>query len=42
MPSLTAFALILLLASAQASLAAPIDAVKPEWRSPYDLYLTPL
>jgi len=42
MPALSAFALLLLLASAQVSLAAPVDAVESKWRTPFDLYLTPL
>ncbi|MCP4387180.1 MAG: sulfurtransferase [Gammaproteobacteria bacterium] len=41
MPALKALALFALLASAQSLQAAPIDAVKPKWRTPYDLYLTP-
>jgi rhodanese-related sulfurtransferase len=35
------FLLLALLISTQVSQAAPIDAVKPKWRTPYDLYLTP-
>jgi len=42
MPALTAFALLILLASVQILHAAPIEAVKQKWRTPYDLYLTPL
>lgn len=41
MPVLHAFALLLLLATAPILNAAPRDAVKPKWRTPYDLYLTP-
>jgi len=41
MPALTAFALLILLATVQILHAAPIEAVKQKWRTPYDLYLTP-
>lgn len=41
MLALNAFALLMLLATVQILHAAPTDAVKPEWRTPYDLYLTP-
>lgn len=41
MPALTAFALLILLASVQILHAAPIEAVKQKWRTPYDLYLNP-
>lgn len=41
MPRLKASALLALLLSLQTLQAAPIDAVKPKWRTPYDLYLTP-
>lgn len=43
MPRLKASALLALLISVQTlqAAAAPIDAVKPKWRTPYDLYLTP-
>jgi rhodanese-related sulfurtransferase len=37
----TVFALLILLASVQILHAAPIEAVKQKWRTPYDLYLTP-
>ncbi len=37
----TSVALLALLTWSQALLAAPVDAVKPKWRTPYDLYLTP-
>ena len=32
---------LLLAAALSAPKAAPVEAVKPEWRTPYDLYLTP-
>jgi len=36
------FLSVIFLASVAATVgAAPIDAVKPKWRTPYDLYLTP-
>ena len=38
MPLALLAALLLALTTA---LAAPVDAVKPKWRTPYDLYLTP-
>lgn len=41
MPDLKAITLLLLLASIQVLQAAPIEAIKPKWRTPYDLYLTP-
>ena len=41
MPSLTTFASLALLVSFQILHAAPIEAVKPKWRTSYDLYLTP-
>jgi len=41
MSAVTASVLFALLASVQILQAAPIDAVKPKWRTPYDLYLTP-
>lgn len=40
MPAFVALAL-LLAQFIQISQAAPAEAVKPEWRTPYDLYLTP-
>ena len=41
MPTLKTFALLALLVSVQILHAAPIEAVKPKWRTPYNLYLTP-
>lgn len=41
MPVTKAFALLALLVSVQILQAAPIESVKPKWRTPYDLYLTP-
>ncbi len=34
-------AILLALTASISALAAPVDAVKPKWRTPYDLYLTP-
>ena len=41
MSAYKASVLFALLISMQVSQAAPIDAVKPKWRTPFDLYLTP-
>lgn len=40
-PSLAALALLVLIQLIQVSQAAPVEAVKTKWRTPYDLYLTP-
>lgn len=41
MQTLKTFALLALLVPVQLLHAAPSEAVKPKWRTPYDLYLTP-
>jgi rhodanese-related sulfurtransferase len=41
MPALAVLTLLILAQLIQVSQAAPVEAVKPKWRTPYDLYLTP-
>lgn len=41
MPVFAALSLLLLVQLIQLSQAAPVEAVKTKWRTPYDLYLTP-
>ena len=41
MPALAALTLLVLAQLVQILQAAPVEAVKPKWRTPYDLYLTP-
>ena len=41
MPAFAALTLLVLAQLAQISQAAPLEAVKPKWRTPYNLYLTP-
>ena len=41
MPALLAIVLLLLAQLVQISQAAPVEVVKPKWRTPYNLYLTP-
>ena len=41
MPALLAIVLLVLAQLVQISQAAPVEVVKPKWRTPYDLYLTP-
>jgi rhodanese-related sulfurtransferase len=41
MPAIAAIVVTLLAFTGQGLRAAPIEAVKPNWRTPHDLYLTP-